>query len=370
MAWPLIFAGISAASGAFSAFDGFRSNRRIRQDLEQIKKYLIGLQRSVEELKAQNVEILRQLDLLPERIGRIVEEIVAVALLQERYSVISDVRDNFLILNGGRGYNIKDAEWTRYSEAMTYLFRYEHRLQRTFDLINVCEVALIITKERAKPMVALRVDEKLHQLQALKDNLERLLITKIEKLKIDLSNTTYIASHNLTPNLGDFNALAYQKHPDRTRTENYTVRKCEPRGGGGGMYGGGGGTECWNENHTRQVPDQAFHNARDRHVAQIEIQVVDIKKDIKEFTYLTLLVSSLSQYRHVISSKGLTEIFAEQKSMYFFDDVEGIDKVETKGVLDWDDVDEYIDGCHGDCESIKGLLIQDDNQVFELNKHC
>jgi hypothetical protein len=375
MGWGLVFAGVSAAAGAFGAFDSHNSNRQIRQDLDKIKKYIVGLQRSVDEIKAQNSQILQKLDLLPEKIRQIVTEIVDVALLRERYSVTNDIRDNFLILRGGRGYNIRDTEWLKFSDAMSYLFEYEYRLSKTFDLINICEIALVITKERALSLVVLRIDQKIQSLMILQNALQENIESKLDKLKIDLDNKSYISEHNLTTNLDDFGKLTYTSYPNRVITQQYTERVChyESNGGGGGRYGGGGGrTEvCVNVIKTREIPDSAFHISRDKHLNSIKEQVSELTSLIKEFSYLVGLTTTLKKYRAAISNESSQKIFDTEKPMYFFETInEPTDEKKILKSLDWNDVDDYIDGCHGDCDSTESILIEPDNKSFYKNEHC
>ncbi len=374
MGWGLVFAGVSAASGLFGAYDSNLSFRQIRQDLDKIKKYLVDLQRTADEIKAQNSQILQKLDLLPDKIRQLVIEIVDVALLRERYSTINDIRDNFLILRGGRGYNIRDTEWLRFSDAMSYLFEYEYRLSKTFDLINVCEIALVISKERALSLVVFRIDEKTKSFLILQNALQEKIENNLDKLKIDLDNKSYISNHNLTTNLEDFNKLSYSAVPDRRIEVEYTERVCHyERDGGGGPYGGGGGRTqvCRNVKKKKNVPDAAFHNSRDKHLYLIKEQITALKNLIREFGHISVLVSTLKKYRATISSEENQKIFDKEKPMYFFD--VSNDKAVEKEIVksfDWNDIDEYIDGCHGDCESAKSSLIEPDNKSFYLNEHC
>lgn len=372
MGWGLVFAGVSAASGLFGAYDSNVSFRQIRQDLNKIKKYLVDLQRTADEIKAQNSQILQKLDLLPDKIRQIVTEIVDVAMLRERYSTTNDIRDNFLILRGGRGYNIRDTEWLRFSDAMSYLFEYEYRLSKTFDLINICEIALVISKERALSLVVLRIDQKTKSILTLQNALQESIENKLDKLKIDLDNKSYISNHNLTTSLEDFGKLSYSALLDRLIEVEHTESVCHYEYDDGPRYGGRRRIQvCRNVKNKISVPDTAFHNSRDNHLTLIREQITTINNLIKEFGYLSGLVSTLKKYRETISTEDVQKIFDTEKPMYFFD--LSNDKLLEKEIaksFDWNDIDEYIDGCHGDCESTKSSLIEPDNKSFYLNEHC
>src|SRR3954452_24746745 len=92
--WGLIFAGISAAASAFSAVDSALSNRSIIDSLSRVIHYLEQLDAKLDVVLQQNKEILRKLDELPRVVRAIVQEIVDVALLDERYATIQSIKLN------------------------------------------------------------------------------------------------------------------------------------------------------------------------------------------------------------------------------------------------------------------------------------
>lgn len=371
MSWSLVFAGVSAASGLFNAYDEYHANREIRRDLAKIKSYLVGLKSSMEEIKRQNRQILSRLDELPNEIHQIVYEVVDKALLAERYSKIADIRDNFLILRGGRGYGLRSSEWLEFSSAMGYLFDHEDRISKVFDLINVCEIALVITKERSLPLVQHRLSLKIEAISGLLNKIQNQLESSLEKLKIDLDNKAYVVSHNLNNDLPTIDQLTYSAQSNRTTTQHYTVQEChwEMRGRYDMEV-----RVCKDVRKTRQVADVAFHNARDRHIASIESQKSYIISLVDEYGQLKAAIGSLEKYLSRISDAELVQRLGEEPLMYFdegFEQIfnENIDR-KTLPKLNEQDMDDYIDGCGGHCEEVKSELIQSDNPVFFKIREC
>lgn len=370
MAWGLVFAGISAAAGAFNAYDEYHSNRTIRRDLEKIKEYLIGIRSTVLEIQRQNAEILDRLDKLPIEIRQIVIEVVDTRFLLERYSEISTIRDTFLTLRGGRAYGIRSQEWLMYSSAMGYLFDHENRVSRVFDLINVCEIALVITKERASPLVLLRLENKIEAINDLAEDLFGEIEGKLKKLKIDLDNTRFVITHNFSEDLGSFDDLTYQLHPNRTKTQHYTKQVChwETRGRYDHQV-----KVCKDVRKTRQVPDEAFHSARNRHNSLLKAQISTLREDINEYGHLLAAKGSLEKYLGRITESSFVKALTGDPVMYF-DDLDSNPTIDSLGLdsipqVDEDDINDYIDGCSGHCEEIIGETIQPDVKAFR-DFHC
>lgn len=369
MAWGLVIAGIGAAAGLFNAFDEYNANRQIRADLDEIKKYLIGLRSAVAELHKQNTLILAKLDLLPAQIRQIVTEVVEVALLTERYSTVDDIRDNFLVLRGGRSYSLRSTEWLNFSNAMGYLFTHESRISKVFSLIEVCEVALIITKKRSLLLVIVRLDEKISAIRPLFDDLTANIETRLLKLKIDLDNRSFILDHNLSADLPTWGELRYTPQPDREIDESYTEQEChyEERPG---RYADRLVRVCRDVRRTRRVPDRAFHAARDAHVHGIRAQIATISDLLANLGPLKEALDALITYRDLIAEGNDFAAIHEGAPLYFSDDEsEGALPRDGVKALDDNDFHDYIDGCYGDCASVEGLKIQSDSRAF-LSDRC
>lgn len=385
MGWQIAIAAASAVFGGFNAYDEYHANRQIRRDLEKIQKYLLGIDRKVDEVLVLNRAIISLLDNLPNEFRQIVNEVVDEALLRERYSVIRDVRDNFLILRGGRSYRISSQSWRTFSEAMQYLFEYEHRLSKTFELISVCEIALAITKERSLPLVIHRAKNKRFSINELKNEVLGEVDTKLVTLKSLLDNKTYIRSHNLSEDLGDINELAFEAMPNRNLTQYYNERVCETRDVG---RHGIPRQVCRDVRRSRQVPDNAFHNARDSHISKIKMLISQLQKLLARLLELNGVIATYDVYIGRISSESkiLIDGYLSHQSLVMEND-KGNDEVDVLGLYEEvevendilppsvendDEFDDYIDGCHGECDSIEAKFIQEDNKHFVLEKllHC
>lgn len=367
MSWQIAIAAVGAAASVFNAVDELHSNRVIRRDIEKIKKYLIELKAGIAELKQQNAEILAHLDRLPEQIRQIVSDVVDTALLTERYSTIEDIRDNFLILNGGRGYSIKSQEWMAFSNAMGYLFDHENRLSRVFDLINICEIALAITKTRALPLIIDRVDAKIKAYDDLFGDLNLLIDSNLKKLEIDLNNTQYIQTHNLSNQLQSIEQLAWAAQPDRTINEIYTEQVCEERS----RICGEPIMKCTTKKRSRQVPDIAFHNTRNAHLRTVEGQVATITMQLKNLATLGAASKTLKSYRERISANVDVQSLIETSVMYFFED-QAVDSsavdqpdFETLAEHEVADLASYVDGWGDNSTDISPSRVKDDNRVFQ-----
>jgi hypothetical protein len=380
MGWGIALAAVSAVFGGFNAYDEYHANRQIRRDLEKIKKYLLGIDQKLSVVMGQNRQILNLLDKLPEQFREIIWEIQSEGMLAERYSSVRNTRDNFLLLRGGHRYRLRDTEWIHFSDAMTYLFEHEYRPSKAFALIGVAEIALVITKERAYPLVIKRVTDKRDEQKEFRDDVVHELGVKLSALKARLDNTKYIASHNLNDDLQDISQLEINKVSDRTRRENYSERVChwETRGG---RYEDRRVRVCRNVGRHRMVADTAFHRARDKYIKALEPEINEIIQIISHIKELNGVIHSLDLYIERISQKTMLlqniaslttpEGFLSEGEeldvypMYFDFDKDG-DPIDRKPLPEgaYDDFDDYIDGCHGNCDSIMGLDIDDDNPSF------
>lgn len=316
MGWGLVFAGVSAAAGLYNAIDESNANRSIVADLSKIKKYLKEIKRSIRFVKRQNEEILLKLDELPITITRIAETVVSNALLEERYSDIDDLRENFITLRSWNRVSLRGREWSRFSNSMNYVFDHENRVSRLLDLISISELALCITRNRAESIVLLRLDDKIVSIEILLDTFQNTIESQLDKLIVDLNNTKYIKSHNLSSDLDDIEDLEFIKQPNRNKTIHSNRRVCETFTVGDRDREV---TSCKNERTSRKVPDEKFHNSRDNHVNEINNILLIIKNQIGEFGQLTSIFNCLKKYRNKISMKSTNEILETEKALIFID---------------------------------------------------
>ncbi len=365
--WGLVVGAISAASGTFNALDEATANRRIVASLDDIKNYLISLHVKIDRLEAKTDQILSLLDNLPKVVRLIVREEVAVALLQERYAKLKNIKNNILILGNYRRYRINRQGWIELSETLTYLFDYENRLSYMFELIAGCELALAATRNRAKPFVVNMLNEKVTLISELHDELLSQIYTQIEQLLADLNNRSYVANHNLTTDLGSVSQLEYKGQSNRNRTVRYQERVCETRRGGcaDDRYG-----VCWNEWRERQEPDHPFHSARDAHLRKVAKKVSAIKADLSQLGNLAAIIEEFGRYLDRITSLG---VISDKGTLYFQTNPDAANSTQDFVVLSADEkaeFDEYYEDVNWDPDSsiYKDINPSEDTMYFSVIK--
>ena len=138
---------------------------------------------------------------------------------------------------------------------------------------------------------------------------------------------------------------------------------------------------CRNVGQTRIVPDNAFHGTRNKYIKALEPAIKEIVLIVARIKELNGIIHSFDLYIERITQKTLflqnIELLSTPKEflsegeeidvypMYFDFEKDG-DPIGRKPLPEgaYDDFDDYIDGCHGDCDSIMGLDIDDDNPSF------
>lgn len=302
--WPLIFAGVSAASGLFSAIDSTTKLRAIKDKLDEIARYLDRLQAQLEYIEKQNVQILDELNALPKVISAIVLKIVAEALLDEKYASLYNIKLNIIKLNRGGDYRIKEQGWQTLSESLTYLFLYENRFEKILHLILYCEMALAVTRNEAQPFIKQLLDEKIDLVDALRANYLNDITSDLNGLKVKLDNAEYILSHNLNDGMSDFSALVYTAQPDRLRTIHYSDRVCKRHVD----LCGESWEVCQDIPRTRDELDLPFQSARNNHCGSIEVLRNSISFKLLKMAELCDYLRSLTSYANRIDElKAISE---------------------------------------------------------------
>ncbi|MCK1366375.1 hypothetical protein [Bradyrhizobium sp. 62] len=313
--WGLIFAGISAAASAFSAVDSALSNRSIIDSLSRVIHYLEQIDAKLDVVLQQNKEILRKLDELPRVVRAIVQEIVDVALLDERYATIQSIKLNITKLKLGKSYRITEPGWRELSGTVTYLFLHENRISYLFRLILACELALAATRNEAKPFIIALLQGKLDLLRALETDFKQRLASELDTLKSMLDQTQYIVSHNLSNSLDDFSKLIYVKQPDRMRTIQYSERVCHTKIG----HCGEEHEVCHDEPRQRQEPDTPFHSARDNFVSQIEQRRAIIIAMLNDLKNVRSVIAEFEKYL-----KRVNELHAHSPNVMLFHSITSV----------------------------------------------
>lgn len=228
---PLTIAAVNGATilggvaGVASFFAQRSANRRITGRLIDIQRYLVELNRKVDTLIEQNNLIIEMLNAF--RLQNRVD--VRIELLDQSYSQVSALRDQFFLLGDVDTFEVGSFGWLRLMEHMGYLFDHENRLSKVYRLIEVSEFMLAAAVSD-REVVALLLDRwNRHKalcadhLLKVNDELRRSLAT----LMTMLNDTRYVASHNVTAELPDLGELEYQAVDDRPGTETYIHRDCD-----------------------------------------------------------------------------------------------------------------------------------------------
>jgi len=358
---------LDTASGILSTVDDFFTHRRVRGGIERIQHYLGELSAKLDHIEAQNSEMLHKLDALPQKIRAIVQEIVDIALLNERYSKIRNIKDDIFKLNNRRYYRIRKPGWDTLSSTITYLFDYENRLSMAFRLLDACELAMVATKGKAAPFIYKKVDEKNTLIKELRDAQKAEVEHLLTSLKSLLDNSAYISSHNLSNDLGKFDDLTFAVAPDRNRTETRfrqecrTIHhRCEPSD-----------EICHDIPYTVTVPDTAFNQAKRNHVARINALVGTIRAELSNLANLQGIVT---RYDHYLTTLG-GQALADETVVLFYEpsplentssknDVQPME-AEEKNVLD-----DYFADISDDPDSpaFKDIEAAEDSDYFETVK--
>lgn len=320
MAWPLVIAAVGAASSAYNAYDEYHANKKQIKTLEDIKASIKELKHSINVVQKQNKEILSKLEKLPYIIELLVEKKIDEALLDEKYSIVYSIYEDFVKLKKGKPYMLTSGQWVSFSQSMYYLFENEHRLKNIYQLILVSEISLVITNYRSKPKVIARLDEKIHDITLILSKQEDYLNSSLRQLKTDLDNKKYVKTHNFSPSLESINKLKFIKTPNKSVKKVYEKEECEwhTRHVGNAIEGDVIDVKvCKTVKRTKSVPDKKYHKLRDNHIAKINENVSELKDDIAKYAHLNLLLRTFKHYRKVVSPQSLERLITDTKPLYF-----------------------------------------------------
>ena len=344
--------------------DNFFTNRRIRGGIERIQQYLGELSAKLDHIEAQNSEILHKLDALPQKIRMIVQEIVDIALLNERYSKIRNIKDDIFKLNNRRYYRIRKPGWDTLSSTITYLFDYENRLSMAFQLLDACELAMVATKGKAAPFIYKKVDEKNILIKELRDAQRTEVEHLLTGLKSLLDNRAYISSHNLSNDLGKIDALTFAVAADRTRVETRYRRVCRRIGPCPD------GERCEDIPYSVTVPDSAFNQAKRNHVMRINALVETIRIELVNLSNLQGIVA---RYEHYLTTVG-GHTLADEPVMLFYEasplhDASEIEEQSINAEMQ-EAFDDYYADIPEDSDSAayKNIEAAEDGEYFEVVK--
>lgn len=274
--WTLITQIGSSSMSLYGNIQSYKETKSIKDNLEEMKTYLKHLNDEIQQIKSQNREILNRLDKLPEEIHHIVKTVVTEDSLNDKYNTIENTKKNFFLLH----LEINAIYWINYSEALTYLFSNEHRLSKIFDLIEACELALIITKWRAVDFVKHDIRKRVASTNELYQTVLESLKSQLELLSSQLNNKDYIAQHNFQRNIQKLEDITFSHAPNRDKTETYQERHVTLRQGEGPRGTSRDREIITYETKTRVVPDHAFNERRNRHVAEVKAHISQAKETV------------------------------------------------------------------------------------------
>lgn len=267
--WMAVLAAAGAigdtVGGVFSVVGFFQDSshqRRTLGMLRDIQQHLTQIDNKIENLKTGQREILAKLDQLPVEIHQITKDVVAIALLNERYSRLRYMQNFFLAGNE----ELTESGRIQLGQDLQYLVDYENRVSYIPAILQWCEFYLIVTKEGGTNLVDILLETKIGYMQDLIDDFTQAVISNINQLHTYLNNKKYVSTHNLTENLETINNLSYSMQGDRQRTEHRVVRICDDISDGCCRPR----VHCREIQEPYQVHDQVYSTNRDKHQQLIQ----------------------------------------------------------------------------------------------------
>jgi hypothetical protein len=285
---------IGSAATVAGFFSKKSSDRKILGKLEEIKRYLKELDSKVDQVIKQNETIIEKLDELPHIIEDIVEEVVDIALLEERYSTLKSIRNNYFLLNEeeqGR-YRINTAGWDRISEALTYISDHENRLSKIIEIITWCEFALVVTEGKSIRVVKEIAFGKGSMIVPLLDELEAIMMASYSDL-LNTLESAYVENHNLSETLPALEDIRYDLVDDKQEWRWAFVLDCPP-----GKIPNGGCVE--REFKKTIVANVNFNRKKQEKPAAINARVKKLKVDIRNYCAARDAILALMSYHDML----------------------------------------------------------------------
>ncbi len=288
-----IIGGMSSTLGFFEERSENRkiiSNlRNLNRKLDEVQNYLIKMDSKIDELLEQNKEILLKLDQLPLKIESIVIKIVDESELRNRYSNLNAIQNNFFLLpkRARKRYKINSDGWGMLSQDLSYVIYYENRISESFELINLCEFAIVASEGKGLPVIANLVNMKTNLIERLQKETENNLIEQYNSLLSILNDKRYILNYNFSEDLSSIDQISYTIANDKNTTETYTyvheyyVTKTLPSSRGDKET-----QELKTENRegTRDnIANINYNTAKSRYVIQIKDQIENLSTAIQSY---------------------------------------------------------------------------------------
>lgn len=298
-----IIGGIASVASYFSERN---ENRRMLEKLDEITNYLKVIENEIQVLKNQNKQILVKLDEIPFKIEKIVEKIVDVALLNERYSSLERIKNNFLLIPGGEDrYLVHTIGWDELSENLTYLYLFENRISYLFNLFALSEFSILASNFQGTPIIKNLVDKKRECVQNLYNKVEDNYFEILNQFVSKIDNKKYIKSHNFSPKLNTLNEFKLIEQPNKIETEEYKVEKCETEyHNQGGRYNSGNEYRvCKYETKTRPNKTNInFNKTKAEHINSIKIILSKLENIVSDLIELRVIINILTDYSELIEN--------------------------------------------------------------------
>jgi len=302
MSFQLLFTAIGTGLNIVSSLDTADYRSRVLSEFSELRQYLNEISRKIDTLLDQNRLMLERLDMLPEQIFQITDEVVGAHLLTERYVAIRARYTLYVALTNEDDWERSHAGFLDYNEDLHYIFLKEYRLSHMLRLIPASELAIAVYGSFALPVIRLLVDEKLFRLIELNNAMEDGLVERLEKLLTLLNNKRFVANHNLSRDLSDFDSLSYSMHGHRNKTESYVERVCEDRD----VTCCRSRVVCRNVTRHRTVLDTSFNNQLDEHRGRVERLVAGIRAELPVFSDLKQVITIVKKYQASLGVEALS----------------------------------------------------------------
>ena len=332
--YATIIGGAASVIGFFMERD---ENRRMLDKLDEIKNYVKKIDADIQIIKQQNLVLLKQIDELPYKITAIVDEIVDNALIEERFSSLDRIINNYFLLPGGDDrYLINTQGWDELSDILNYIFRNENRVSTFFDIIKYCEFAIMVSDFQGTPFIKNMVENKLLYINDLFNTIATKCEDNIEVVLNDLNSNEFISSHNFNSDLKSLDELKWEPKPTKVEVETYRVRVRTGRECDAGERGGFCTTTYGYENRTRIIQSGIDHNKkRKRILSRVPKKIEILKINLNNYSEIRDFMRMLNFYNKTIEEDYLDLITKDKLILPDFEPFNNVnfEKVQFQKVL-------------------------------------
>lgn len=328
MSWTtIISAGIDTAMSIKKEMETAKFRSRVLNDLTEIKKHLKEINQKLDNVIEGNKQILERLDLLPSKIYKLTDKVVADHLLSERYVNMRSQLTLFTAIEDRDDWDLSQEGWLSFNEDLHYIFLKENRISYLLRLIPISELSISIYGKFGEAVISVLVPEKLEKLNTLLGRLEDKIIEKLDNLKSLLDNKKYITNHNLTDGLSDFNNLEFQKVGHKTKIHYYNVKECHQEYDNTCCRYR---EVCKNVRKSKVISDSAFNEGHDNHILRIDNLIIKLKSLLVDFSDTNQVKEVLSSYDSHLKEKNENDSNTNEIKLVSYGADELIEKADVK----------------------------------------